>query len=110
MSVANYAGNFDKFSGERFDVDPNVQQRGLDKIVQTTLTPAGQKPIVFAYRMRQSGSTWKIIDVFLQGYVSELAMRRSDFGATLASGGPAALAKKINGIADNILAGAKPTQ
>jgi phospholipid transport system substrate-binding protein len=110
MSVANYAGNFDKFSGERFDVDPNVQQRGPDKIVQTTLTPPGQKPIVFAYRMRQSGSTWKIIDVFLQGYVSELAMRRSDFGATLASGGPSALAKKINGIADNILAGAKPTQ
>ena len=31
------------------------------------------------YRMRQVDGTWKIIDVYLDGTVSELALRRSEF-------------------------------
>ena len=110
MTIADYASNFDKFSGERFDVDPNVVQRGDDKIVQTKLTPSGASPIALIYRMRQRDGTWKIIDVFLAGYVSQAALKRSDFASTLASGGPKALAAKIDSLADDALAGAKPKQ
>jgi phospholipid transport system substrate-binding protein len=110
MTIASYASNFAKFGGERFDVDPTVQHRANDEIVQSTLIPVGDKPVPFVYRMRQSAGSWKVIDIFLEGYVSELAMRRSDFGATLTSGGAAALTAKMNQIADNLLAGAKPTQ
>lgn len=105
MSVANYAANFQKFEGEQFNVDPNVQQRGPDKLVQTTLVPPGQQPVPLIYRMRDSSGTWKVIDVFLNGYVSELATRRSDFAATLASGGAAGLVAKINQLSDNLLNG-----
>jgi phospholipid transport system substrate-binding protein len=110
MTIADYASNFDKFSGERFEVDPAVVQRGEDKIVQTKLVPNGGSPIALIYRMRQQGGTWKIIDVFLAGYVSQAALKRSDFASTLASGGPKALAAKINSLADDALAGAKPKQ
>jgi phospholipid transport system substrate-binding protein len=110
MTIADYASNFDKFSGERFDVDPNVVQRGQDKIVQTKLTPNGGSPIALIYRMRQQGDSWKIIDVFLAGYVSQAALKRSDFASTLASGGPKGLTAKINSLADDALAGAKPKQ
>ena len=105
MTVANYAANFEKFDGEQFNVDSNVQQRGPDKIVQTTLLPQGDKPIPLIYRMRDTTGSWKAIDVFLNGYVSELATRRSDFSATLTSGGAAALIAKINQLTDSLLNG-----
>src|SRR6201999_3027399 len=35
MTVASYAKNFDSFGGEKFVVDPNVQTRGVDKVVQS---------------------------------------------------------------------------
>lgn len=111
MTIANYAANFTKYDGEQFNVDPNVQQRGPDKLVQTTLVPRGEKPVPLIYRMRDTTGTWKVIDVFLEGYVSELATRRSDFASTLSSGGPTALVAKINQLSENLLNGtAKPTQ
>src|SRR5437016_8863198 len=106
MTVANYAANFAQYDGEQFNVDPNVQQRGPDKIVQTTLVPRGERPVPLIYRMRESSGGWKIIDVFLNGYVSELATRRSDFASTLASGGAPALIAKMNQISDGLLSGA----
>jgi phospholipid transport system substrate-binding protein len=107
MTIANYAGNFDSFNGQRFDVDPNAQLKGSDRFVQSTLVPKGDKPIPFIYRMRDTDGDWKAIDIYLNGYVSELAMRRSDFASTLASGGASALVKKLNELADNALAGTK---
>lgn len=105
MTVANYAANFSKYDGEQFKVDPTVQQRGVDKLVQTTLVPQGDKPVPLIYRMRDSSGSPKVIDVFLEGYVSELATRRSDFAATLSSGGAPALIAKINQLTDNLESG-----
>jgi phospholipid transport system substrate-binding protein len=104
MTLANYAKNFDTFSGEKFVVDPAVQVHGTDKVVMSKLVTSGQT-IPFNYRMRQSGGSWKVIDVYLNGFVSELATRRSDFAATLSSGGAPALVKKINELADNVMKG-----
>lgn len=106
MTVANYAANFNGFSGEKFVIDPNVQNRNEDRIVQTTMVQTHDAPIPFIYRMRQSGGTWKVIDIFVNGYVSELATRRSDFASTIASGGSAALLKRINDLSDKLMAGA----
>jgi phospholipid transport system substrate-binding protein len=107
LTTADYASNFEKYSGEQFEVDPNVIQRAGDKIVQTKLIPQGDKPVELIYRMRAQSGTWKIIDVYLAGYISQAALKRSDFSSTLASGGPKALADKINSLADNALGGAK---
>jgi phospholipid transport system substrate-binding protein len=108
LTLANYASNFDNFNGQRFTLDPNVIEKGSDKFVQTTLIPNGDKPVPLIYRMRQSNDgSWKIIDILLEGYVSELATRRSDFGATIASGGASALLKKMNDLSDSLMSGAK---
>ena len=104
MTIANYAKNFDEYGGEKFTVDPAVQAVGADKRVMSKLV-TGNQTIPFNYRMRQSSGTWKVIDVYLNGFVSELATRRSDFGATLSSGGAQALVKKINELADNAMKG-----
>ncbi|MDE1986773.1 MAG: ABC transporter substrate-binding protein [Alphaproteobacteria bacterium] len=103
MTVANYASNFDGYSDEKFVVDPATQTRGQDRIVQSKLVTGG-KTIPFGYRMRQVGGTWKILDIYLNGYVSQLATQRSDFGATVTAGGAKGLIKKIDTLTDKLMA------
>ncbi len=102
LSVANYAHNFDSWNGDRFEIDPNVQTRGPDKIVQTRLIPGKGAPVSLAYRMRQSGGQWKAVDVFY-GAISQLTTRRSDFAAPLASGGAKGLLAHLDTLSDNLL-------
>jgi len=103
MTVANYARNFDSYSGEKFTVDPAVAERGSDKFVKSTLQPASGDAIPFNYRMHQVDGAWKIEDIYLNGNISQLAQKRSDFGATLQASGPQGLAKKIDALADQTL-------
>ena len=102
MTIADYAKNFDSYDNQQFVVDPNVQTRGEDKVVSSKMV-SGNSSTPFNYRMRQSGGSWKIVDIFLNGYVSELATKRSDFAATISSGGAPALTAKLNTLADNLL-------
>ncbi|MBS0469804.1 MAG: ABC transporter substrate-binding protein [Proteobacteria bacterium] len=104
MTAAQYAGNFDSFNGEKFVVDPNVQVRGTDHYVSSKLVTSDQT-VTFIYRLRQFGSQWKIIDVLLDGNISQLSVYRSDFSATMKSGGASALVKKIDALSDKALKG-----
>ena len=103
FTIANYARNFDAYHGEKFTVDPTVNQRGTDKYVKSTLKPARATPSPSTTACIRSDGGWKIIDVYLAGNISHLAQKRSDFGSTLAAGGAQGLAKKINALADQML-------
>jgi phospholipid transport system substrate-binding protein len=100
LTVASYVHNFNAYSGQRFEIDPKVVTRGPDKIVTTRLISPGEEPVTIAYRMREAGGAWRIIDVFYNGAISQLTTRRSDFAATLASGGAPALLAHINALVD----------
>ncbi len=100
LTVASYVHNFNAYSGQRFELDPNVATRGPDKVVSTHLISPGDAPVPISYRMRESGGAWKIIDVFYNGAISQLTTRRADFAATLASGGAPALLAHINALVD----------
>jgi phospholipid transport system substrate-binding protein len=102
MTIANYAKNFDSFGGEAFTVEPVSVARGSDHFVKSALK-TGRETIAFNYRLHQVGSEWKVTDVYLAGNISQMAQKRSDFAATLASGGPGGLAKRINALADQML-------
>lgn len=102
MTIANYAKNFDSFDGQKFVVDPNVQTRGEDKIVQSKMVQSDNSTVPFNYRMREADGAWKVIDIFLNGYVSELATRRSDFASTLSASGPKGLITKINNLTNKL--------
>ena len=98
MTIGQYARNFDGWSGEAFTIAPQVEERGGDKLVRTTLSGSGA-PIAISYRLRQSGGQWKIIDVFYKNAISQLATRRADFASVLASGGPKALIAHLDQLA-----------
>jgi len=99
MTIASYARNFDSYSNEKFLVLPQVQSRGGDKLVRTNLISGRDEPVPLAYRLRQNGGAWKIIDVYYKNSISQLATRRSDFAATLASGGARALIAHLDQLA-----------
>jgi phospholipid transport system substrate-binding protein len=102
FTIANYAKNFSDYSGQKLTVAPDVQTRGVDKVVKTNLTGGGTN-VVLSYRMRDNGSGWKVIDVYYNGAISQLTTQRSDFSATLASGGAKALIAKLDAQTDKLL-------
>ncbi len=98
LTVNSYAANFDGFSGQSFTVTPQVETRGGDKLVRTTLNDPKGTPVAISYRLRQSGGGWRVIDVFYKS-ISQLATRRSDFGTVLQRGGAKALLQRMDQLA-----------
>ena len=52
-------------------------------LVKTLVNSPGTEDVELTYRLHQVGGRWRIMDVFLKGTVSELALRRSDYGSVL---------------------------
>jgi phospholipid transport system substrate-binding protein len=102
FTIANYAHNFRDFDGQKFEIDDNVLSRGGDKIVRTRIIPTHDIPVSLLYRMHEVDGIWKIVDVYANG-VSELALRRSDFAAALASGGAPVLIAHLNKGSDGLM-------
>ena len=98
---AYYANRIDGYSGERFEVDPVAESRGGQKIVKTKLVRPGGGSNVINYLM--SGS--RVIDIYLDGSVSEVASRRGEFSSIIASGGPQALVQALQDKTQKLLGG-----
>ena len=102
LTVATYAERMTGFTGQRFEVlkiEPS--QRGT-AVVYTQVVNPKEAPIAINYRMRENGDGWRIIDVYLNGTVSELALRRSEYAAVLQRDG---FAKLVASIDQKIVAG-----
>ncbi len=77
--VANYAGQFDGYSGQTFETRGEEPARLETMLVRSILRNPDGNDVELNYRMRQVDGKWKIIDVYLDGIVSELALRKSEF-------------------------------
>ena len=91
FTIATYVANFDKYDGERFRVLPGSRDSGPDRIVRTEITGSNAERIRLDYVMRETGRTWRAVDVLLDGSISRVAVQRSDFRKILAGGGTEAL-------------------
>ncbi|NHN86694.1 toluene transporter [Acetobacter musti] len=101
-TVARYLSSFKKGSGAKFTLASDVRNSptGGNKIVTTHIGSAENMPgTEIDYILHQEGGSWKIVDVLLDGHISQAAAQRSDFGSTLAAGGVdgliAVLKKKV---------------
>ena len=97
FSVANYAKNFDSFSGERFEQDaPHSGGAGV-MVVPTKLFPSdGSAPVELDYVLKVSGDQWKITDVLADGAISQMAARRVEFTAILRKDGADGLVNALD--------------
>jgi phospholipid transport system substrate-binding protein len=94
--ISNYANRFDDYGGERFEVAPTTKPNPNGVIVESTLTKSNGEKVVLNYLVHQgTAGSWKVIDVYLSGTVSEMATRRSEFSAVLQRGGADALVQMI---------------
>ncbi|MGI9025869.1 MAG: ABC transporter substrate-binding protein [Burkholderiaceae bacterium] len=103
LTIATYANRFDGYSGERFEVEPATETRGENRIVHSALLKSQGGSVALNYLVHPIGGDWKAIDVYLSGTISELATRRSEFGALLRAGGPRALIDSLRQRADKLL-------
>jgi phospholipid transport system substrate-binding protein len=103
MTTATYAHNFDGYDGERFEVDPKARPRGGFQVVHSALIRPNQESVVFDYLMHPVASTWKAVDIYYSGTVSQLAQRRSEFSAVLRSGGADGLLQRLRNLGDQLL-------
>ena len=102
--VAEYAHQVSDYSGESFVVDPQTspEARGGGEIVKTKLLQPGGRTVQINYLVRGG----RVIDVYLNGTISDLATRRDEFASILAGGGGAdALVKTLRERAESLLAG-----
>ena len=88
-SAVSLARNFKSYSGEKFVIDPAVQQRGADSIVKVKIDSD-----ILYFRVHRTAGGWSIVDV-ISGGVSQLAVQKSDLASTAAEGGAAAVAKRL---------------
>jgi phospholipid transport system substrate-binding protein len=96
FTVANFAGRFDGWSGQAFrtvGVEPSSHGTVL---VRTHLDVPKEEGVDLNYRLRQVEGEWRIIDIYLNGTVSELALRRSEYSALIQREGFKALLAKLD--------------
>jgi phospholipid transport system substrate-binding protein len=101
--VADYAHQVTDYSGESFVVDPqtSAESRGGGEIVKTKLVQPGGRTVQINYLVRGG----RVIDIYLNGTVSDLATRRDEFASILAGGGGAdALVKTLRERTESLLA------
>ncbi|MFO0996633.1 MAG: ABC transporter substrate-binding protein [Alphaproteobacteria bacterium] len=87
FTVSNYASQFKSFGGENFVVGRVVPTANQNVIVETRMILSKGDEIQFNYLMRNFDGNWQIIDVFLDGSISEVARRRSEFTSVLSRDG-----------------------
>ena len=93
--AAIYAERFDSYSGERLQVTGEKPSAG-GTVITSQITKSNGEPVNINYLMRDSGGVWKIADVYLDGTISEMATRRSEFAAILRAQGITGLIQTLN--------------
>ena len=83
FTTANYAGRFTGFTGEVFET-LGVEDAGRNTLlVKTRIVVPNDEDVELNSRVMQTNGAWRVIDVFLNGKVSELALRRSEYASAL---------------------------
>jgi phospholipid transport system substrate-binding protein len=105
FTAANYAGNFDKYGGQRFEIAGEEPAQNDTTVVHSKLVDPGGEDTELNYRLHATPAGPRIVDVYLKGTVSELALRRADYTSALERDGFAALVATIRGKIDDLAAG-----
>lgn len=87
FTVATYASRFNGYNGESFEILGEQSAANGQIMVRTQIVRPNDRPVPINYLMRRDGNTWRVIDVFLDSAISEVARRRSEFSSVIARGG-----------------------
>jgi len=96
---AIYADRFDSYAGQKLEVT-GEQPGSSGVMVRSQIIKASGEPVEVDYMMRRNGEAWLISDIYLDGAISEVATRRSEFASILRNDGIDGLIAALNRRAD----------
>jgi phospholipid transport system substrate-binding protein len=77
-TIASYAGQFNNYSGESFEVTSESKSiKDIVTVISKLIQPK-EEEVDFYYQLRKIGGKWQIVDIQISG-VSQLALTRSQF-------------------------------
>ena len=99
--IADYASQVTDYSGESFVVEAQTtpEPRGGGEIVKTKLLQPGGRTVIINYLVRGG----RVIDVYFNGTISDLATRRDEFASIITSGGADGLIKRLRDRTQSLL-------
>ena len=103
LSVGTYASRFSSHSGESFETSSVKPGPRRTRLVHTRINRPAESPVRISYVLKKFSGAWRIVDVLLDGNISELAVRRSEYRAILKKGGIDALVATLNRKADKLV-------
>jgi phospholipid transport system substrate-binding protein len=86
MIVQTYARRFTDYAGESLDVLGARPEGEVDAMVNSRVVRPDGPPVNVTWRVRESGGTYKIIDVIVEG-VSMSVTQRNEFSAVIQRNG-----------------------
>jgi phospholipid transport system substrate-binding protein len=96
---AIYADRFGSYNGQKLQVTNAVPSTG-GFMIRSRIIKANGVSVEVDYMMHQGGRGWLISDIYLDGTISEIATRRSEFAAIVRSQGVDGLIVALNRKAD----------
>src|SRR5690349_12253544 len=100
---AIYADRFDSYDGQKLEVT-GEQSAPVGVMIRSQIIKANGEQVKVDYMMRRSGDSWLISDIYLDGAISEVATRHSEFTAIVKSQGIDGLIAALNRKADILTA------
>ena len=94
LSTATYAKNFSSFGGEQFETRATEDKRSA-RLVKTALVKTDGKEVSLNYLVTETNGMWRIVNVIAEG-VSDLSLKRVEYGAVIGLEGIDALIAKLN--------------
>jgi phospholipid transport system substrate-binding protein len=98
---AVYADRFDSYNGQKLEVI-GEQSAPFGVIVRSQIIKANGEPVEVDYMMHNGSSGWLISDIYVDGTISEVATRRSEFAGILRKNGVVGLIAALNRKADTL--------
>jgi len=96
MSISTFAARFKNHTGQTFQILGEQAGARGSVVVENQLLNPGKENVTINYVLRKFDEAWRVIDVQLGGTTSELATRRSEYGAVLARDGYDGLVQMIS--------------
>jgi len=95
LSIASYAHYFKSYSGEIFKIESVKQLSPAQIYVHSFLVLPNDNDVSMDYLLKKKGDGWRIINIITNG-VSDLALKRSEYGAVLKKSGFEVLLAEIS--------------
>ena len=99
-TIASYAGQFNGYSGERFEIASESKPVSGIVTVVSKLIQSNNEHVDFYYQLRKVDGLWRIVDIKILG-VSQLALTRVQFVSIIKTKGFDALIAMLKNKTDN---------